>query len=442
MPTIAAGLIVRDEAAVLAACLRPLLAVVDECVVVDTGSVDDTLALARSFNASCHTFAWRDDFAAARNFAIDHATADFVLNVDADEILEAPELARPRLEAFTAAADANTIGAVTIRSTTHRGDTVATSVDRMFKRGAFHYAGRIHEQPVAESGTPLRLPTGLTFAHGGYAQDPADPEHKAHRNLRLLDAALADDPKNEYLHYQRGKAWFALDRFPDAATALTQAEQRIDFDADPPHGSKAPVPTSVLSDLPATCAYCLLECGDTAAAEALLDKHERIAHPGVRTADFYAAKGYVLLQRGELARAQTAFERARALGPETETVEGSATFIAAYNLGLIREARADPQGAVACYAEALRLRSEYPPAIARIFELAVTAGADPLPPLARAPETAVRAAALDTLRRYRDNGALEQARRLTDIAGRVSPALGDACRGALAEREQECPEEG
>ena len=86
-PLIAAAIIVKNEADHLRRCLGSIRDFCDEIVVVDTGSTDDTVAIAESFGAKVLHKPWRDDFAASRNFALDAVTAEWVLYIDADEEL-------------------------------------------------------------------------------------------------------------------------------------------------------------------------------------------------------------------------------------------------------------------------------------------------------------------------------------------------------------------
>lgn len=88
-PGVSFGMIVRDGAATLAACLRSVAGLCDELIVVDTGSRDDSPEIARSFGARVIPISWPDDFAAARNVYLAHARNPWVLSLDADETLGA-----------------------------------------------------------------------------------------------------------------------------------------------------------------------------------------------------------------------------------------------------------------------------------------------------------------------------------------------------------------
>src|SRR4051794_27908898 len=84
---VAACLITRDEADRLPACIAAMRGLADEIVVHDTGSVDDTVAVARRLGATVIEGGWHDDFAAARNVALDRCSATWIIHVDADEVL-------------------------------------------------------------------------------------------------------------------------------------------------------------------------------------------------------------------------------------------------------------------------------------------------------------------------------------------------------------------
>lgn len=85
--TVSLCMIVKDEEEVLARCLQSVRPLVDEIVIADTGSTDGTLEIAHSFNAITADFVWKDDFAAARNYAFSLASGDYLLWLDADDFI-------------------------------------------------------------------------------------------------------------------------------------------------------------------------------------------------------------------------------------------------------------------------------------------------------------------------------------------------------------------
>lgn len=88
MPSLSVILIVKNESAVLSQCLESVAGIADEIVVCDTGSTDETTAIARSYGARVHAIPWENDFAKARNASIALATGDWLLHMDADEVLD------------------------------------------------------------------------------------------------------------------------------------------------------------------------------------------------------------------------------------------------------------------------------------------------------------------------------------------------------------------
>lgn len=94
MITISLCMIVKNEADVLARCLDSIAYLMDEIIIVDTGSTDSTKEIAARYTDKVYDFAWIDDFAAARNFSFSKATMEYIYAADADEVLEDPNRAR------------------------------------------------------------------------------------------------------------------------------------------------------------------------------------------------------------------------------------------------------------------------------------------------------------------------------------------------------------
>jgi hypothetical protein len=199
MPRLALVMIARDEARCIARCLESAKRYVDTMIVLDTGSTDDTVAIAERCGATVHHFTWRDDFSAARNAALDHSDADWNLILDADEWLaDGADALAPALLPPTSVAAARFIGCV--RIVNQGTDAQARKyIPRVLPRGV-RYEGRIHEQPVSPLPKQL-LP--LAVGHDGYAG--AQLERKAGRNDALLRAELAANPSDPYLLFQLGR---------------------------------------------------------------------------------------------------------------------------------------------------------------------------------------------------------------------------------------------
>lgn len=166
-------MIVKDEEEVLERCLKSALPLADEIIVADTGSRDGTKALAEKFGAQVYDFAWRDDFAAARNFAFSKGTGDYLMWLDADDVIaeEAdPAGLRERLER-----EAPDIVMCPYRIG-GEGGTVFLR-ERFLKRSEhFVWQGRVHEC-IAPHGK--RIDDPFTVIHLGSAKPRGD------RNLRI-----------------------------------------------------------------------------------------------------------------------------------------------------------------------------------------------------------------------------------------------------------------
>lgn len=223
-------LIMRNEARCIARCLASVRPWVDRMVVLDTGSTDASIALARSAGAEVHQAVWPDDFAKARNLALDLAgDYRYALILDADEWLEEGGQALAdfvaNAEEARATAPGLPLGVVRIDNRFEEGGVVRTApawLTRLLPTGV-RYGGRIHEQPVA-AGSRLRLP--VTIGHDGYC--PAPLAAKQGRNRQLLQAALVEDPDDAYLHYQLGKDFAVHEEWAAAADALAQAREQAD----------------------------------------------------------------------------------------------------------------------------------------------------------------------------------------------------------------------
>jgi tetratricopeptide (TPR) repeat protein len=326
MNRIALVMIVRDEARCLERCLVSALPWVDEIVVLDTGSLDDTAGIARRLGARVACFEWIDDFAAARNAAFALTDAPWRLVLDADEwITHGGESL-----AALGAQGADFVGQISVTSLFDDADGTLghapSWLPRVLPRGV-SYAGRVHEQP--ESALPRRrLP--LVVGHDGYLE--AHKAKKAGRNEKLLTLALAANPDDGYLHYQLGK----------------DHEVRAQFGAAAPHYLRALECRSEGAgwrhDLVVRTLFTLKKLGRHDAAIALAEAEQ--AH-WQGSPDFFFTLGDLLLdcaastpgRAGELLpMIESSWLRALAIGEQPQlqdTVRGRGSFLAAHNLAVL-----------------------------------------------------------------------------------------------------------
>jgi tetratricopeptide (TPR) repeat protein len=197
VPRLTVFLIVKNEERFLGRCLESVRGLAHQIVVVDTGSTDGTMEIAKKFNAEIHEFAWNDDFSAARNEALKYATGDWVLALDADEELMA-EHRQTILEEMQAA------GVMAYRLpiiSKGREDEGCGYVPRLFRNApGLFYVGRVHEQVFSSIEVRCRqwgLKNNLgrsVLLHHGYAKEVMESRDKIARNLRLLEMAIGELP--------------------------------------------------------------------------------------------------------------------------------------------------------------------------------------------------------------------------------------------------------
>ncbi|HEY0240368.1 MAG TPA: glycosyltransferase family 2 protein, partial [Friedmanniella sp.] len=188
--------IVKDEEAVLDGCLASV-AWADEIVVYDTGSTDATREIARRHTDVVVEGYWDDDFGGARNRAMAHATGEWVLSIDADEVFEGdPDrmrelLGRGDVSAHTVT-QRNSLGDVRLPLQLERLSQ-DSAITRVFRREVTRWEGVLHEQPVDVRGGSLSAVSALpnvVLAHTGYLTEVSEGKHKTERNLALAVAQV------------------------------------------------------------------------------------------------------------------------------------------------------------------------------------------------------------------------------------------------------------
>lgn len=186
LPTVSLVMIVKDEEKWLGPCLDSVKDIVDEIVIVDTGSTDGTKALAESYGAIVHDFKWIDDFSAARNFAFSKATKDFILWLDADDRLDGAEKLKPLLANLDPQ-----FGAVLMQyfyGFDEHGNCTALHLKNRVVRndGNFTWKGRIHEDLIPTMTAGVTSTTEVAVYHR------ATGERVSNSSARNLKVALSE----------------------------------------------------------------------------------------------------------------------------------------------------------------------------------------------------------------------------------------------------------
>jgi tetratricopeptide (TPR) repeat protein len=205
-------MIVRDSARTLPACLASISPWVDEIIVVDTGSMDDTRDIARQYGARVFDFAWCDDFSAARNESLRHATGEWLFWMDSDDTITAENGRKLRALADVEIAENPTAFVMQVHCPGPPGSTDCTVVDhvKMFRNdNRLRFEGRIHEQilPAIRRIGGIVDWTDIYVTHSGSEHSAEAKRRKQQRDLRLLDLELVDHPNHPFVLFNLGMTY-------------------------------------------------------------------------------------------------------------------------------------------------------------------------------------------------------------------------------------------
>ncbi len=232
-------MIVRNAADDLDASLGSVLEIADEIVVTDTGSNDDSRAIARRHGAMVEDFPWCEDFSAARNHALARAKEDWVLWLDSDEALEAASI--PALRNLVGRTDVD--GFHVVRADLADSDDPSRHTRmlqlRLFRRGSSVFLGRCHPHfspPLAR----VEIAGDIVLRHWGYL--PERLPEKTQRGARLLALELRDRPGQLYYQIELFRTYLLLGD-PRAAEILDQASHGL---AEHRRNARPPLPHAAL----------------------------------------------------------------------------------------------------------------------------------------------------------------------------------------------------
>ena len=247
-PTLSLCMIVKDEEYFLARCLEAVRDHVDEIIIVDTGSTDNTRSIAANFSDKIYDFEWVDDFSAARNYSLEQATGDWILVLDADELIAELDLLRIRETINNANDDAYFLIQYNYNNDPLVKDWVPVTeqsqysagyrgyrrnpIGRLFRAACnIHFQGAVHEI-IDHSLAGLRVSTLEIPIHHHMDDNPAKRKKDRQLNyLRMISKALKHKPDGRLAASAGTVCMYFSDDYPEAVRYFRQAVD-LDYDVD------------------------------------------------------------------------------------------------------------------------------------------------------------------------------------------------------------------
>ncbi|WP_176551144.1 TPR domain-containing glycosyltransferase [Bacillus sp. AFS040349] len=206
-------MIVKNEETVIERCLSSVAQLVDEIVVVDTGSTDKTKELVSKYTTNIYDFEWIDDFSAARNFAASKATSEWILVLDADEYVDEENFKRFISDIKEDNYKYDAYNAKILNFSGDFGEVLVQNYhDRIYKNnGDISYFRKIHEQFKHNNGLDIKFKnSNLIIFHSGYLKHTVNEKDKSNRNKKLIDIEMQSNNKNAFDYFNLGNEYSSI----------------------------------------------------------------------------------------------------------------------------------------------------------------------------------------------------------------------------------------
>lgn len=342
-------MIAKNEEKNISKCLARIGSYGFEIIVVDTGSTDKTKEIALGYTNQVFDFCWIDDFAAAKNYAVQKASNNYVMILDSDEYLEAFDVS---LLKESIRKHENQVGRIQrINTFLNYGGQEENRewINRLFPKNKYYYEGKIHEQLVQVNNKPYETYlTNVRILHDGYDLSREQKESKTKRNISLLKRELLEQGKEPYLLYQLGKSYYMAKEFEISCQYF---EEGLTYDLNPE--------LEYVIDMVESYGYALINSKQYKKALAF----EQIYKEFGKTADFQFLMGLIYMNNALFQDAINEFKKA-ALHSESK-VKGVNSYAAYYNIGVIYECLKEKRKAVYFYSRC----DDYDPAKIRLSKI-------------------------------------------------------------------------
>ncbi|MBU8790798.1 CDP-glycerol glycerophosphotransferase family protein [Oceanobacillus caeni] len=296
-PFISLCMIVKNEEKVIERCLSSISRLVDEVVVVDTGSTDRTKEIVSRYTSKIYDFEWINDFSAARNYAASKAAGEWILVLDADEYVDEENFKDFILKLKEDNGQYDSYFVKILNFAGSFGETLVQNFhDRIYKNnGEISYYRKIHEQFKTNSGKPLKnSKSNLLIFHSGYLKNTVVEKEKRRRNKELIDKEIKYGSNKAFDHFNIGNEYCSIGEYEKALDAYLAAYKlKKDF-------RLAWVSTALIQII--ICLINLKRYND--ALNVIVDAEKIYAN----SPEFPCLKGEIFFLRGQLEDAKSTFQ--------------------------------------------------------------------------------------------------------------------------------------
>ena len=361
-PTISLCMIVKNEEDQLPNCLKSVVELVDEIIIVDTGSTDLTVEKAISFGAKVYHFPWNNNFSAARNFSLTKATGDWLLILDADEVLESN--IDDRLTRLVQDEEAE---AYLFQINSYFGGHTETDIlvdarISLFRNNEkYRFTGSIHEEissSIQECTTANQIKNSdIKIFHYGYTDQIVAEKNKTARNKEIIQRELAAvNGEDSFLCYALATEHLQEENYAAAKQLLSSVIEKWDYN----HPN--------YSDAIYKLALCHKELKEYQQSRELLTMAIKV-FPDYT--DLHFLFGTIELELNELPQAVKSFMQCLHLGDPQDsyyTLAGVGSYRAWFALGYIYERQGKIQQALAAYLKTLTIKPQFPGGLQKLLE--------------------------------------------------------------------------
>lgn len=216
-------MIVKNEEKNIKRCIDSALNIVDETIIVDTGSADRTLDIIRSYGSKLKLieYKWENDFAKARNIYLDHCTGDWILVLDGDEELICDS---NRFYEKLSSTKAESFNLHWLNQLDNNSEMDSFAYNRIFKNSGYKYYRAVHEQLNIDEAKIETLSDDICkIFHYGYTNENVKGKNKIDRNLNILIKEYNKNPGDPFVSYHLGATYAASGDYKNALVYFAQS---------------------------------------------------------------------------------------------------------------------------------------------------------------------------------------------------------------------------